>query len=107
MYPACGRNRWGDDLSVITRCRNLSATSGPVDMDVLVSLKRGILLSGEDAEGMGTEVIALSLEDVGRDDLTPVTVQEGEGRRESRSRNTPENSLSDDTPPARVCQADS
>ena len=49
---------------------------------------------------MGTEVVTLGLEDIGRDNLAPVTVQESKSRREGRSRNTPENGLGDDTPPA-------
>ena len=68
-------------------------------MDVFTGLKLGVLLSGEDTEGMGTEVVSLSLEDVGGNDLAPVTVQEGKSCRECRSWNTPENGLSDDTPP--------
>ena len=74
-------------------------------MNVLASLKSGVLLSREDMEGVGTEVVMLSLEDVGRNDLTPVTVQEGKGRREGRSGDAPENGLSDDTPPARLSPA--
>ena len=89
-----------DDLSVISRGRNGTTASGPVDMDILAGLKLGVLLSGEDTEGVGTEVVTLSLEDIGGNDLTPVTVQEGKGRREGRSGDTPENGLSDDTPPA-------
>ena len=75
-------------------------------MDVLVGLELGVLLSREDAEGMGAEVITLGLEDVGGNDLAPVTIQEGESRRESRSGNTPENGLSDDAPPAWLCLRD-
>ena len=91
---------WGDDLDIIGRGRHVTAAPGPVDVDVLISLELGILLSGEDAEGVSTKVVTLSLEDIGGDNLAPVTIQEGKGRREGRSWNTPENSLSDDTPPA-------
>lgn len=48
---------------------------------------------------MCTKVVTLSLEDVGRDDLAPVAVQEGKSRREGRSGDTPENGLGNDTPP--------
>lgn len=75
-------------------------------MDVLAAFKLCVLLSGEDTEGVGAEVITLSLEDVSRDDLAPVTVQKGESGRESRGWNTPENGLSDDTPPAGLCFED-
>ena len=69
-------------------------------MDVLASAKLGILLSGKDAESVGTEVVTLSLEDIGGDDLAPVSVQESKSCREGRSGDTPENGLSDDAPPA-------
>lgn len=75
-------------------------------MDVLASLKLGVLLSGEDIERVRTEVVTLGLEDVGRNDLAPVTVQERKGRRESGSGDTPENGLSDDTPPAGLSLVD-
>ena len=75
-------------------------------MNVFASLKLGVLLSGEDAEGVGTEVITLSLEDISGDDLAPVTVQEGKSCRESRGGNTPENGLSDDAPPAGLSLVD-
>jgi len=96
----------GDDLSVITGGSNRATATSPVDMNVFAVLKLGVLFSGEDAEGVGTEVVTLSLDNVGRDDLAPVPVQEGESSRESRSGDAPENGLSDDTPPAGLCLAD-
>lgn len=75
-------------------------------MNVLAGLKLGVLHSGEDTERVGPEVITLGLEDVGSDDLAPVTVQEGKSSRESRSGNTPENGLSNNTPPAGLCRVD-
>lgn len=96
----CDHSRWGDDLSVISRSRHVTTTSGPVDVDVLASLKLGVLLSGEDTEGMGAEVVALSLEDVGGNDLAPIPIQESKSRREGRGGNTPKDGLGDDTPPA-------
>jgi len=103
---ACGLARWGDGLSVISRGRNVATASGPVDVNVLASLKLRVLFSGEDTEGVGTEVVTLSLEDIGRNDLAPVTVQECEGSRKGRSGDTPENGLSDDTPPAGLSLVD-
>ena len=76
-------------------------------MDVLASLKLGGLLSGADTEGVGTEVITLSLEDIGRDDLAPITVQESKSCREGGSGDTPEDGLSDDAPPAGLSFVDS
>jgi hypothetical protein len=40
------RDRWGNDSSVISRGRHVATTPGPVDVDVLVGLKLGVLLSG-------------------------------------------------------------
>jgi hypothetical protein len=76
-------------------------------VDVFSGLKLGVFLSGEYTEGVRPEVITLSLEDVGRNDFAPVTVQEGESRREGGSGNTPEDSLGDYTPPAGLCLVDS
>jgi hypothetical protein len=95
-----------DDLSVIGGGRHVTTASGPVDVDVLAGLKFGVLLSRLDTEGVGTEVITLSLEDIGGNDLAPVTVQEGKSCREGRGGDTPENGLSDDTPPARLSLVD-
>jgi len=93
------RTDGGDGLSVIGRGRHVATASGPVDVNVFASLELGVLFSGEDTEGVGTEVVTLSLEDIGRNDLAPVTVQEGKSCREGRGGNTPENGLSDDAPP--------
>lgn len=48
---------------------------------------------------MKTKQTYLSLEEVGGNNLAPVTIEEGKSGGESGSRDTPENSLSDDTPP--------
>jgi hypothetical protein len=55
---------------------------------------------GKDLEGVGTEVITLSLEEGGRETLGPVAVVEGEGGGESGSGDTPECGLGDDPPPS-------
>jgi len=47
------------------------------------------------------------LKQVGWNDLTPVTIKEGKSSAESGSGDTPENSLSDDTPPAWLSFVDS
>lgn len=49
---------------------------------------------------MSTEVITLGLEDVGRNDLGPVAVEEGKSGGEGGRGDTPEDGLSDHTPPA-------
>lgn len=69
-------------------------------MDVLAGLKPGVLLSGEDAERVGAEVVALTLEEVGGDRLGAVAVEEGEGRRVGRDRDTPNGRLGDDAAPS-------
>jgi hypothetical protein len=45
----------------------------------------------------------LSLEKVSRHDLTPVAIEKGKSCAESRCGYTPEDSLSNDTPPAGLC----
>jgi len=96
----------GNGLSVVGRGRHVATATGPVDVDVFAGLKLGVFLSGEDTESVGTEVVTLSLEDIGRNDLAPVTVQEGESCREGRGGNTPENCLSDDAPPTGLSLVD-
>lgn len=49
---------------------------------------------------MKKEKAYLSLKKVSGDDFAPVTVEECQGSAEGRRRNTPENSLSNDTPPS-------
>jgi hypothetical protein len=68
-------------------------------VDVFARLELVVLLARKDAEGMGTEVVTLSLEEVGRDDLAAVAIEEGESGAESGGRNTPEDGLSDNSPP--------
>lgn len=79
----------GDILSVISGGRYVPTAPSPVDMNVFPGLKFGVLLSGEDTEGVSTEVVTLSLEDVSGDNLTPVPVQEGQSCREGRGGNAP------------------
>lgn len=68
--------------------------------DVLARLEPVVLLAGENTEGVGTEVVTLRLEEVGRDNFTAVAIEEGEGSAEGRCGDTPEDSLGDDTTPS-------
>lgn len=87
-------------LCVVGRCRNVTATAGPVDVDVLASRVLVALLAGLDAEGVGTEVVTLSLEEVGGEVLGPVAVKEGQSGAEGGSGHAPESTLGDNVSPA-------
>ena len=50
---------------------------------------------GLDAESVGTEVVTLGLEKVGRKILGPVSIVEGKRSAESGSRNAPKSTLGD------------
>lgn len=87
-------------LSLVGRSGDVAATAGPVDVDVLAF---GVFLAGVfglDAEGVGSEVVTLSLEQVGGKVLGAVSIVEAQGRAESGCRNTPEGSLADYVSPA-------
>ena len=87
-------------LSVVGGSRDVTATAGPVDVDVL-ALR--VLLAGElrlDAESVGTEVVTLGLEHVGGEVLGAVTVVEGQSSAEGRGGDTPEGTLGDNVTPA-------
>lgn len=76
-------------LCLIGRCRDVTASASPVDMVILAF---GVLLASEfrlDLEGVGTEVVSLRLEQVGRQILCPVTIVPTKCSAESRRRNTP------------------
>ena len=65
-------------LSIVRRGRDVAATTGPVDMNILAFW---IFLVGElrlDAEGVGAEVVALRLKQVGWKILGAQTVVEGQ-----------------------------
>lgn len=69
-------------------------------MDVLVF---GVLLASElgvDAEGVGTEVVTLGLQQVGGQSLGAVAVVEAEGGAEGGSGDTPEGTFADNASPA-------
>jgi hypothetical protein len=93
-------------LSVVGRGGNVTTTAGPVDVDVLAD---GVLVVGElglDLEGVGTEVIALGLEEVGGEVLGTVTVVERQGGAEAGSGDTPLGALGDNVSPALLCVVD-
>ena len=94
-------------LSVVGGGRNVATPSCPVDVDVLALL---VLLVGVfrlDAEGVGTEVVTLGLQQVGGQVLGAVAVVEGQSGAESRCGNTPESTLGDDVSPAGLSLVDS
>lgn len=69
-------------------------------MDIL---SFGVFLRGAfglDQEGMGTEVIPLSLEEVSWQVVGAISVVEAERRREGRSRDTPQSGLANDITPS-------
>ena len=65
-------------------------------MDVLALLVCGVGVLGLDPEGVGTKVVTLRLQEVGREVLGAVSVVEAERSAESRSGDTPEGTLGDD-----------
>ena len=69
-------------------------------MDVLALGEVGVGELGLDAEGVGAEVVALRLEQVGRQVLCAVAVVEAERRAERRRRDTPQSHLADHVSPA-------
>lgn len=87
-------------LSSVGGGGDVTATAGPVDVDVLAL---GVLLAGVlglDAESVGTEVVTLGLEHVGGQVLGAVAVVEGQGGAEGRGGDTPEGTLGDNVTPA-------
>ena len=75
-------------------------------MDILTLL---VLLVGElglDAESMGTEVVALSLQKVGRKILRSISIVEAESSAEGWSGDTPESTLADNISPASLSLMD-
>jgi hypothetical protein len=98
--PLCFR------LCLVSRCRNVSTTSSPVDVDILVL---GVLLVGKfwlDLEGVSTEVISLSLKEVSRKVLGTVSVEPAQGSAESRGWYAEKCCLGDDLSPAGLSLVD-
>jgi len=69
-------------------------------VDVLALGEVGVGVFRLDAEGVGTEVVTLSLQQVGRKLLGAVAIVEAEGGAEGRSGDTPESGLADDVSPS-------
>jgi hypothetical protein len=75
--------------------------------NIFPSLEILVLLAWKYLESVGTEVVALSLQQVSGYYLTPVSVEEGQSSAESGRWDTPEDSLSDYASPARLGGVDS
>ena len=75
-------------------------------MDVLALRVLLVGLLGLDAEGVGTEVVTLSLQQVGGEVPSTVSVVEAESSAESGSRDTPESTLADNVSPAALGLSD-
>jgi hypothetical protein len=90
------------NLGVVGGGRNVSSSPGPVDVDVLARFELGIFFTRKNTERVSTEIVTLSLQKVRRHDLAPVAIKEGKSCAKCRGWDTPENSLSNDTSPARL-----
>lgn len=95
------------NLSNVGRSGHVTTAAGPVDVDVLVLREVLVGVLGLDAEGVGTEVVTLGLQQVGREVLGTVTVVEAESSAEGRQRDTQNSSLADDVSPALLSVVDS
>jgi len=93
-------------LSNVGRGGHVTTTAGPVDVDVLALGEVLVGILGLDAEGVGTEVVTLGLQQVGREVLGAVAVVEAEGSAEGRERDTPEGRLADNVSPAGLSVVD-
>lgn len=76
-------------------------------MVVLSFLVLGVREFGLDQEGVGTKVITLSLEEVGRQVLRAVTIEPGQSSGEGRGRKTHEGGFGNDISPAGLGLVDS
>lgn len=95
------------NLSNVGRSGHVTTAAGPVDVDVLVLREVLVGVLGLDAEGVGTEVVTLGLQQVGGKVLGTVAVVEAEGSAEGRERNTQDSSLANDVSPALLGVVDS
>lgn len=94
-------------LCLVRRGRDVTATTGPVDVVVLAL---GVLLVREfrlDQERVSAEVVTLGLEQVGGQVLGAVTVEPRQRRRESGRRDTEKGGLGHDVSPAGLRLVDS
>jgi hypothetical protein len=103
------RNRLVNALTALCSVggsRNVTTSSSPVDVDVLALW---VLLTGElwlDSEGVGTEVVTLSLEKIGWKILGSVSVVERQSGAEGWCWDTPKSTLADNVSPSRLCVVD-
>lgn len=87
-------------LCLVGGSGNISSATGPVNVNVLSEL---VFIVGElwlDLEGVSTEVVSLSLEQVGRKILGTVTIKPTEGGAESRGWYSKKSSLGDNVSPS-------
>lgn len=90
-------------LCIVGRSTDIAAAAGPVDVDVFAFW---VLFAGKlwlDEEGVGAEVVTLSLEEVGRQVLSAEAVVEGQSGAEGWHGNTPLSTLGDDVTPSWLC----
>jgi hypothetical protein len=87
-------------LGVVGGGGDITASTGPVDVDVLVEGQRLGLLAWDDSESVGTKVVSLSLDQGSGQLIGSVTVEEGQGGGEGRDGDTPQGGLSDNSPPS-------
>ena len=95
------------NLCLVGRGRDVTTTSGPVDVNVLAV---GVLVAGVlglDVESVSTKVITLSLQQVGGQVLGAVTVEPRQGSGESGSRDTKLGRLGNNLSPAGLGLVDS
>lgn len=94
-------------LCVVGGGRHVSTTTSPVDVDMLACLVLLVGVFGLDQEGVGTEVITLSLKQVGGQILGAVTIEEGQSGAECRHRDTSLDSIRNNISPAFLSLVDS
>jgi hypothetical protein len=85
------------------RSGNATASSCPVEVDVGALFVLLISILRLDPKGMGTEVIALGLQQIGRAVSGTVTIVEAQGGAKSGHRDATERALGDDVSSASLC----
>lgn len=100
LWHCWGNHKRYAALRSVGRSRDVTTSSGPVDVNVLALW---VLLAGKlllDPECVGTKVVTLGLEQVGWQILGPVAVVKGQSSAKCRCWDTPEGALADNVPPA-------
>lgn len=90
------------DLRLVSRCRDIATTSGPVDVDILALWVFLVGALGLDSECVSSKVITLSLEEVGWEVLCAVAIEPTQCSAESRSRYAEKCRLGDNVSPSRL-----